>query len=95
MRIQSGIGSQLPFHFPEGKKEQRYRGAHGYGIGNGFCHEYRKHFVFKEVRQNVNQRYQQDDLPQQGQEQGGFAVSDGDKGLLACQLGSKSRDAAI
>ena len=79
------MSCQIPLHFPEGKNEQCYRGAHCYGIGNGFCHEHGKHFVFEDVRQNVNQRYQQDDLAQQGQEQGGLAVADGDKGLLACQ----------
>lgn len=52
---------------PEEAEEQRDRDQHRDRIGNRFRHEDRKHLILNEIRQNINQRNQQDNLPQQRQ----------------------------
>ena len=49
---------------PEEAEEQRDRDQHRDRIGDRFRYKDREHLVFNEIRQNINQRNQQDNLPQ-------------------------------
>ena len=49
---------------PEEAEEQRDRDQDRDRISDRFRHEDRKHLILNEIRQNINQRNQQDNLPQ-------------------------------
>ena len=69
--------------FAELEEEQRCGGRNGDNVCHGFCQINGENLVFKEVGQNVDERYKQNQLAENCQEYRGLCVADADKGLLA------------
>lgn len=65
------------------EEEHCCRGSDCDNIGNGFGQIYCENLVFKEVGQNVDERYKQYQLAENSEENGGLCIADTDKGLLA------------
>ena len=76
---------------PELHREHNGGGAYGQGVCHRFCQKYRHDLICKEMRQDKDQRNEQNDLPQNGQEQRSFSIAQSDKGLLAGNLCSEDQ----
>lgn len=87
---------QLSFIFLKNGIEQCKEGDRchrsSYDIAYRFCKKYRKNFIVEEVRQNEDQRYQQDNLTQAGKKQTDFRLAESHKALLAAYLEAKRED---
>ncbi len=57
-----------------------------------FCEEYCKYFIVEEIRQDKDQRYQQDNLTQAGKQQADLCLSESHKALLAAYLEPSRED---
>ena len=87
---------QLSFIFLKNGIKQCKEGnrchSSSYDIAYRFCKKYRKNFIVEEVRQNEDQRYQQDDLTQAGKKQTDFRLAESHKALLAAYLEANRED---
>ena len=63
-----------------------------YDIADWFCEEYCKYFIVEEIRQDKDQRYQQDNLTKAGKQQADLCLSESHKAQLAAYLETKRED---
>ena len=63
-----------------------------YDIAYRFCKKYSKNFIVEEIRQNEDQRYQQDDFTEAGEKQTHLCLTESHKALLAAYLETKRED---
>ena len=82
------------FHcFAELEEEQRCGSCYGDNVCHGFCQINGENLVFKEVGQNVDERYKQYKFAENCEENGRLCVADADKSLLAGGLNTKNDEA--